>query len=295
MRKKLCLLLFISITVAAAHAAQQAATYRDKDSAAIVLIPFEFKQSALYHAFTFEVIDSVVNILLSKTDVTLTIRGYAHADEGSDNICRYLSEDRALFVRNYILGRGVEDKRIALVEGMGKAGSKNTNINAAGKVLNCRAELQLNFPPPPPPPVIADRDYDGIADTADACADVYGYTDKNGCPDSAIVVPFGTQQTWLSGDTYNVLDSVVHLLQQYPAYTIIIQGHAYADEGVPSYCKQAADERAFIVQRYLYSRNIAAGRVTAVINLQCTRPLNAGKNPIDISRNARAQIILLKN
>ena len=38
----------------------------------LILIPFEYKQSALYHAFTYEVIDSVVNKLL-KNDLILIL------------------------------------------------------------------------------------------------------------------------------------------------------------------------------------------------------------------------------
>jgi outer membrane protein OmpA-like peptidoglycan-associated protein len=90
------------------------AYYRDTT---LVLIPFDYKQSALYHPYTYEVIDSVVTMLLKKNDVTLSIDGYAHPDEGNDTICKYLALNRALFVRDYVLGRGVDSSRIILVRG----------------------------------------------------------------------------------------------------------------------------------------------------------------------------------
>ena len=261
----------------------------------VILIPFDYKQSALYHAFTYEVIDSVVNLLLKDSSITLSINGYAHPDEGSDTICKYLSLNRALFVRDYILGRGVQPFRIILVRGMGKRHSGNSNVNKDGHALNCRAELVLNFPPPPTPPKIEDRDEDGIADADDACADVYGYKENNGCPDKdAIVIPFETQQSWLSPATYKVLDSVVVMLKENPSVKLAVQGHAYPTEGIHSFCERIAGERAEVVKKYLRSRNIADARIVAVKSFGSSHPYNAGKNPQEIAINSRAQIMLLK-
>jgi len=268
------------------------AAYTDSS---VILIPFDYKQSALYHAFTYEVIDSVVNLLLRDSSITLSINGYAHPDEGSDTICKYLSLNRALFVRDYILGRGVQPFRIILVRGMGKRHSDKSNVNKDGHALNCRAELVLNFPPPPTPPKIEDRDEDGIADADDACADVYGYKENNGCPDkNAIIIPFETEQSWLSPATYKVLDSVVVLLKEDPAIKLSVQGHAYTTEGIYSFCERLATERAEVVKKYLLSRNIAANRIVGIKSFGSSHPYNAGKNPQDIALNSRAQIMLEK-
>ena len=270
--------------------AKPTVTYFDSS---IILVPFEYKQSTLYHAFTFEVIDSVVNLLLKNNAITLTINGYAHPDEGSDTICKYLSLNRALFVRDYILGRGVADARIVLVQGMGKTKSVNSNVNKNGRALNCRAELQLNYPPPPKPVVIADVDEDGIADANDNCVNEYGYKENNGCPDkNMIFIPFENQQAWLSPLTYKMLDSVVVVLKNNLALKIVIQGHAYKTEGIISYCQSLAIDRAAIVKKYLCSRNIAANRIVAVQNFGAMRPCNAGRTPQEISLNARVQIML---
>jgi outer membrane protein OmpA-like peptidoglycan-associated protein len=261
----------------------------------VILIPFDYKQSALYHAFTYEVIDSVVNLLLRDSSITLSINGYAHPDEGNDTICKYLSLNRALFVRDYILGRGVQPFRIILVRGMGKRHSDKSNVNKDGHALNCRAELVLNFPPPPTPPRIEDRDEDGIADADDACADEYGYKENNGCPDkNAIVIPFETQQSWLSPATYKMLDSAVIMLRENPTVKLSVQGHAYPTEGIYSFCERLAAERAEVVKKYLRSRNIADSRIIAVKSFGSSHPYNAGKNPQEIALNSRAQIMLEK-
>ncbi len=261
----------------------------------IILIPFDYKQSALFHAFTYEVIDSVVNLLLKDSGITLSINGYAHQDEGSDTICKYLSLNRALFVRDYILGRGVQPFRIILVRGMGKKKSGNSNVNKDGRTLNCRAELILNYPPPPAPPKIEDRDEDGIADAVDSCADEYGYKENNGCPDKdAIHIPFEFQTSTLSSYTYKALDSVISVLKENSSLKIAIQGHSYRAEGINAVCERLADERASIVKNYFLSRNISAGRILSVESFGNKRPFNAGRDPRETALNSRAEILIRK-
>ncbi len=292
----LLLFLFICNTKVCAEPGKYSNTFNqfNYNDSSLILIPFEYKQSALFHAFTYEVIDSVVIMLLKNDSITLTIKGYAHQDEGSDTICKYLSLNRALFVRDYILGRGVKDSRIILVEGMGKTKSVNSNVNKDGHALNCRAELILNYPSPPPPLVIADRDEDGFADAEDACPDEYGYTENNGCGDKAIIIPFETQQSWLSPLTYKVLDSVVAVLKGNSTFKLTVQGHAYKKEGANSFCERLAIERANMVKKYLLSRNIANNRILSVKSFGGSRPYNAGRNPQEINLNSRAQILLEK-
>ncbi len=259
---------------------------------AIILIPFEYQQSALFHTFTFEVIDSVVNLLLKNDKITLSIKGFAHADEGSDSVCKWLSEDRALFVKKYILGRGVEENRIAFTTGMGAAKSAHSNINKNNQALYFRAELILNYPPPPPP-IIADRDEDGILNEADTCPDLFGYADNKGCPDSnAVIIPFGSKEDWLSSFTYTVLDSIITVLEKNRGYSISIEGHAFKAEGNEDYCRKLAANRAALVKKYLLSRNVSNKRITGLNSFGFNRPLNAAKNSKEEVANSRVQIFI---
>ena len=275
-----------------AHTAPAYNPHNDNDT---IVIPFDYKQSALYHAFTFEVIDSVVNILKRDTAVKLTIDGYSFVDEGNDTVCKYLSLNRALFVKEYILGRGVDLSRILTVNGLGKSKSKYNNSDANGKVIYCRAELLLIYPPPPAKIVISDRDLDGIADADDHCPDVYGYAANKGCPNDVIVVPFEPRHTSLANMTYGVLDTVVTMLKQNPNYTIVIEGHAYKTEGTNSVCEQISKERATIAKDYLMSRYIGEKRIAAVKSIGSQRPLNAGRNDDEINRNSRVEITVNRN
>jgi outer membrane protein OmpA-like peptidoglycan-associated protein len=265
----------------------------NKDTA---VIPFEYKQSALYQPFTFVVIDSVINILLTNDSVTLTINGYAHRDEGTDSICYYLSLNRALVIRDYVLGRGVDSARIFSLKGWGNFRSKNRKTNNEILRYNCRAEIMLNYPIPPPPPLFLDKDEDGIADSEDKCPEEYGELINSGCPDkNAIIVPFDVQQSSLNTITYKVLDSVINILLNEPAASIIINGHAYKKEGNKSVCEQLANERANIVKNYLLTRRITASRINSVKGLGNLHPITAGRNPAEIARNSRAEIFMVRH
>ena len=290
------LLFFIPRAAVFAVPASNTVTVKSRYAdSTLILIPFEYKQSALYHSFTYEVIDSVVNMLLKNNAITISIDGYAHPDEGSDTICKYLALNRALFVRDYVLGRGVDSSRIILVRGLSKTKSVNSDIDKDGHSRNCRAELRLNYPLPPEAIKIADSDDDGIADNDDACPDEYGYKENNGCRDkNVIVIPFENQQSSLSPFTYKALDSVVVLLKENASFTIAIEGHAYQTEGVKTVCQRLADERASIVKNYLLSRNIASNRIVAVKSFGVNQPYNAGKNLQEVGLNSRAQILLKK-
>jgi len=275
-------------------ASQLNISQRPSTDSGLIIIPFEYRQSALYVPHTFMVIDSVVNLLFKNEGITLSIFGYAHFEEGNDTINKYLALDRALFVRNFILGRGVNEDRLLLIKGMGATKSGNSIDDKNGHSVNSRAELILNYPPPPPP-IIYDRDEDGVADTTDACADEFGYAEKNGCPDKdAIIIPFENYGAWLASKSYSALNNVIKTLQENPLYSIRIEGHAYKTEGVNSVCTALAAQRASMVVQYFLSRNILTKRITTVESFSNRRPINTGKNPEQILSNARAQVFLIK-
>lgn len=263
-------------------------TDKNKDT---VVIRFDYKQSALYHQFTFDVLDSVIAIMQRNREVNVSIDGYAYKDEGSDTICYYLSLNRALFIQTYILGRGIDSSRIISVIGHGKTKSMYKGTDKDGFKINCRAELMLNYPPPPKLVVTSDRDKDGIADEADKCPDEFGSIEKDGCPNKGfVVVPFEPQQSNLYTSSYNVLDSVINILNQNPALHISIEGHAYKTEGISAVCNRLGTDRALIVKNYFLSRRIDISRIESVRSLGATRPLNAGDNPQDVLRNSRTEI-----
>ncbi len=267
-----------------------------KTSKDTIVIPFEYKQSALYQPFTFAVIDTVINVLLKNDSVTLSINGYAHRDEGSDSICYYLSLNRALVIRDYVLGRGIDSERIFAVKGWGNVRSLHRKTNKEILMYNCRAELMLNYPQPPPPVIIYDRDEDGIPDGEDKCPDDFGEKANNGCPDTtAIIIPFEPQHSSLYSRTYTVMDSVINILLNNPALSVSIKGHACKSEGIRAVCNELASERAAIVKSYLQTRQINAARIILVQSFGTLHPITASRNPEEQARNCRAEIYLIRH
>lgn len=255
-----------------------------------VVIPFEFKQSTLYYESTFRRIDSVANLLLANDSIMLSLQGYAHPDEASDSICFWLSYNRALSVKSYLLGRGIDSSRILQMEAVGNRRKKFREP----KESNYAVELVMRIPLPPPLHW-KDADGDGIADEEDDCPNQFGYAALLGCPDTnAIIIPFEPMYAYLSYETYKVLDSVIYILRNNLQYKLRIEGHAYKTEGVDRFCRQLAKERAAMVKEYLLTRNITEETIISQENLGKTRPISAGRNPREVAANCRAEIYLIK-
>ncbi|MEJ7625300.1 MAG: OmpA family protein [Ferruginibacter sp.] len=255
-----------------------------------VVIPFEYKQSAIYHQYTFNVLDSVIEIMRINDSVTISIDGYAHQDEGNDTISKYLSLNRALFVNKYILGHGIDSARILYIIAYGKSKQLyNGTINMG--IGNCRAAIKINYPPPGK--IAKDIDGDNIIDSLDTCPDEFGERSRLGCPDTAaIIVPFASQQASLHSLTYKVLDSIIAVLKRNPTYTISIEGHAHKSEGIRGFTEHLATERVQMVKQYLLSRYIAVTRIDSIKSMGTSRPITAGRNSQEKVRNSRAVLYI---
>ena len=180
-----------------------------------LVIPFEHKQSAIVHKNTLAALDSVVIILKRNNDITLSIEGYAYVDEGNDTICKYLSLNRALFVRDCIIGRGIDSSRISFIKAMGQWKPEKKGKYKVNNDVHSRVELMLIYPPSPEKILVPDADEDGIPDSEDGCPDKYGYKENNGCPlKDVIVVPFNTAHAYITSDAYPVMDKLLVLLHR---------------------------------------------------------------------------------
>ena len=261
-----------------------------------LVIPFEHKQSAIVHKNTLAALDSVVIILNENKDITLSIEGYAYVDEGNDTICKYLSLNRALFVRDCITGRGIDSSRITFIKAMGQWTPEKKGKYKVNNDIHSRVELLLIYPPPPPVIVISDMDEDGIADSEDGCPDKYGYKENNGCPlKDVTLINFDFKQTYISSKAFPVLDKLLGILKENNAYTISLRSHASKDEGIRSVCERLAEQRSDILLKYVGSRNFVLSRISSVTNYGKSKPVNAQRNPQEISDNASVEIILNRN
>lgn len=76
-------------------------------------------------------------------------------------------------------------------------------------------------------------------------------------------ITFGTDRSEIRSDFYEVLNSVSQVLKEFDKTAIRVAGHTDST-GSDSHNQKLSEERAESVQRYLISRNVAAGRIQAV-------------------------------
>jgi len=132
-----------------------------------------------------------------------------------------------------------------------------------------------------------DTDGDGITDASDACPTVAGRSEYNGCPNApsapvvstpspvisvvatetleaaSQAVEFETSRATLRPSSYVVLDKIVTIMNQYPAYNLEVEGHTDSIGGATENQK-LSENRAKSCRDYLVRKGISADRVTYV-------------------------------
>lgn len=102
---------------------------------------FETDQSSVRPAAQHR-LDQVGQVLLAERGARITVRGYTDS-QGSDAHNQTLSTNRAMSVRNYLIGKGVAADRIEAV-GLGKANPIAPNNTETGRANNRRVEIEVN-------------------------------------------------------------------------------------------------------------------------------------------------------
>lgn len=145
----------------------------------------------------------------------------------------------------------------------------------------------------------ADTDGDGIVDSIDKCPTVMGDAANNGCPEVKKEVPkrlkfatrriaFESGNALVKENSYQMLDEIVNILNEYPDYNLRISGHTDAIEKTPVTLSQA---RVDAVKEYLMSKGVANSRVI-VTGYGKTRPLGSNANATARSQNRRVELDL---
>jgi len=86
-------------------------------------------------------LDMVSDALLARTDIQVEVAGHTDS-KGSDAYNQKLSERRALAVKEYLAGRGVEPSRMTAV-GYGEVQPVADNGTDEGREYNRRTELKV--------------------------------------------------------------------------------------------------------------------------------------------------------
>jgi outer membrane protein OmpA-like peptidoglycan-associated protein len=153
---------------------------------------------------------------------------------------------------------------------------------------------------------LADRDGDQVPDRVDACPDQPGApaadARKNGCPGLVEVragaiairkpVFFAANKDTILKTSYPVLDAVVAALSALPQIKkLAIEGHTDG-KGKPERNTELSRRRADSVRRYLVSRGIADGRLTAA-GYGPSRPVADNKTAKGRAKNRRVDFVIV--
>ena len=103
-------------------------------------VTFEFDEARLT-ANAKVILDGVADTLLSQSDMEVEIGGHTDS-RGSDSYNQKLSEQRAIAVKEYLTGRGVDDARMSTA-GYGESSPIADNDSDEGRELNRRVELKI--------------------------------------------------------------------------------------------------------------------------------------------------------
>ena len=116
-----------------------------------------------------------------------------------------------------------------------------------------------------------DSDKDGVPDAEDVCPNEPGVLSNKGCPEvskeeiailkEAIVgIHFESAKDIITTDSYAILDKVVTVLNNKPAYKLDIEGHTDS-QGDDNFNLELSKKRAAAVKKYLSDKGIASSRL----------------------------------
>lgn len=146
-----------------------------------------------------------------------------------------------------------------------------------------------------------DSDGDGVYDNDDKCPDVKGTVALKGCPEikkedqaklerAIKLVQFETGKDVLLKSSYAVLDEVVSVMNQYPAYSLNISGHT-DNLGDDKMNQSLSERRAKRCYDYLVSKGVAAARVSSA-GYGETKPVGDNKTAAGRTQNRRVEFEL---
>jgi outer membrane protein OmpA-like peptidoglycan-associated protein len=144
-----------------------------------------------------------------------------------------------------------------------------------------------------------DTDADGVADKNDKCIDKPGPVDNDGCPRvSAVVVKklnfaakgiqFEVNKDIIRPISFPNLNEVVKILNEYPDYQLIIDGHT-DNSGKADKNQILSDKRAASVKNYFIKKGIDAGRMIST-GYGDTKPLVQNNSVANKAKNRRVEL-----
>ncbi|HEY1045434.1 MAG TPA: OmpA family protein [Bacteroidia bacterium] len=146
-----------------------------------------------------------------------------------------------------------------------------------------------------------DTDGDGVYDNKDVCVKVAGPASNKGCPEikqevvqrialAAKGINFETGSDKILAESFDDLDALVKILNEYPEAKVAIDGHT-DNVGDPATNKELSQKRADAVKAYLVSKGVDASRLTAT-GYGDTQPIADNKTKQGRAKNRRVDFKL---
>lgn len=118
-----------------------------------------------------------------------------------------------------------------------------------------------------------DNDKDGVVNEEDKCPEIAGPASNYGCPEikaevqkelefAAKNVNFSSGKDVLTAKSQKILNEVVEIMNDYPAYSLKISGYTDS-QGKDDMNLKLSDKRAQATKAYLISKGISSGKISA--------------------------------
>ncbi|VBB45746.1 OmpA/MotB domain protein [uncultured Paludibacter sp.] len=147
-----------------------------------------------------------------------------------------------------------------------------------------------------------DSDGDGVPDNLDKCPTIAGIAANKGCPEvqKEVItifkqalqgIQFDVNKATIKPISYDILDKVVKVMNDNPAYNLEINGHTDS-QGSDEYNQKLSEERAASVKQYLVDKGIDAARLTTQ-GFGETQPVASNKTSTGRFLNRRVEFKIL--
>jgi outer membrane protein OmpA-like peptidoglycan-associated protein len=157
-----------------------------------------------------------------------------------------------------------------------------------------------------------DTDKDGVFDKDDKCPKVFGVASNKGCPEEvkkeepkeeikqdvikkinafSKTILFDTGKATIKSESFNSLDAIVAVLNEYPTANFKVEGHTDS-AGKPASNLKLSKERAAAVKKYLADKGVNASRLTSE-GYGSKKPIASNKTAKGKNLNRRVEINLV--
>ena len=226
----------------------EASTYQKLPESGRVIF---FEQNSIELSDTaIEKLNRISEIMINNPAAELELNGYSDSS-GARSYNLMLSEVRAIGIKSYLVGKGIEVTRIRAL-GHGARKFIASNKSAEGRRLNRRVEIELT----------GNKEEDLAENSAPAPVPVEASTYQK-LPESGRVIFFEQNSIELSDTAIEKLNRISEIMINNPAAELELNGYSDSS-GARSYNLMLSEVRAIGIKSYLVGKGIEVTRIRAL-------------------------------